>query len=833
VVLFCDLLFNGHVEWASLIIGIIVIIFLIAVKVINYFLRKKVKRIPLVIPGSLLALIVTTAISFLADFPERFGISVVGNTSTVFERSTNSVSLPPFTGDCIDYQLMVDPDFVLSAFLLALLIYVLSSSHARVLAKSTGDIIHNHQELIAYGMCNAIGSLFGIVPAASNISRALLQLSFGGKTQLAGIIAGFVVLFFSLFSAPLFSFLPLATLAAVIIVGVDVLLLQFMDLKKFWKLSKWDVITWIVTFLSVIIVNMKIGLLIGFIMSLLIIVLRTVLPVSEALGVATEWDSITRQYESVEKLEGILIYRFQAPLHFANVAVFKSRLQKIASVQLSKQKGNFYDSDGFIPRLVRMCHNRCPTTTGCACCCGKGKKNRFHRLQGDPRFTSSPTQEGLLSDPSPEMIHQEGQKVRFRSPPETSSEHEHTSSKKPQRKTYQAFGSAENKEDLLLHRREVSYEEVVIKPRVNRSPLPRNTKDQPQLENKEVSKEEEGGAGHLVPAIIVEDVDAVTGSGDENNAENLTLDGGKMHRSTVQQVPIDVRSVPREPNYVNVECVPVKQNRNTGQQEGGDFNVTENDYYNLPRDIPQRYQKTHAGGGDGERDYYNVDHLHRGESMKRSSTLSEHSEHSNVDDLCHVPQMASIYVRHAIKRKLVHGENIGDFDDFEELSTSFVRKLEHAREHPYHTIVLDCGPISFIDSAGALLLHQLIKDLSKLGIEFLLAAPSKYFITSFERLGFCRRCSQHFIFPTIQSAVEYAMSAQRQERPLSALLEGSHDEDNPNSIGYVERHVVSNRRFDFESSFSWLGNSGSERHERSREIPSHHRSREDVFTRTV
>ena len=55
----------------------------------------------------------------------------------------------------------------------------------------------------------------------------------------------------------------------------------------------------------------------------------------------------------VEKIDGILIYRFEAPLHFANVGVFKSRLQKVSGVQLSKKKGNFADSDGFLPKLLR------------------------------------------------------------------------------------------------------------------------------------------------------------------------------------------------------------------------------------------------------------------------------------------------------------------------------------------------------------------------------------------------------------------------------------------------------------------------------------------------
>ena len=55
----------------------------------------------------------------------------------------------------------------------------------------------------------------------------------------------------------------------------------------------------------------------------------------------------------VEKIDGILIYRFEAPLHFANVGVFKSRLQKVSGVQLGKKKGNFADSDGFLPKLLR------------------------------------------------------------------------------------------------------------------------------------------------------------------------------------------------------------------------------------------------------------------------------------------------------------------------------------------------------------------------------------------------------------------------------------------------------------------------------------------------
>lgn len=61
----------------------------------------------------------------------------------------------------------------------------------------------------------------------------------------------------------------------------------------------------------------------------------------------------------VDAVEGVLIYRFQAPLHFANVAVFKSRIQLASGVQLVKRRPSPRESDGFLPRLFRGVSQHC------------------------------------------------------------------------------------------------------------------------------------------------------------------------------------------------------------------------------------------------------------------------------------------------------------------------------------------------------------------------------------------------------------------------------------------------------------------------------------------
>ena len=285
---------------------------------------------------------------------------------------------------------------------------------------------------------------------------------------------------------------------------------------------------------------------------------------------------------------------------------------------------------------------------------------------------------------------------------------------KPRRKTYHTYGGDSNTEALLSHRKVASYEDVVLKPKPIKTEATQDpdSGEEPGTvvqENKESEDTGEVVSGSMTSTTSVEDDVPNAVDGDTMSKE----DGHPSQRTHVYEevkLPHKVK-MNREPVYVNVETIPFRPKR---YLDGKDNEVGQRNYYNLPLVMPGRHVSRHTLGGVSlnadDKDYYSSDHLQVPEEDRQSGTTA-HSEHSNDDDLCQVPRLPNISVKHLIKRKLVQGEEIDDIAQFEELSASFVRKLDHTTDHLYHTIILDCAPISFIDSAGALLLHKVLMNI--------------------------------------------------------------------------------------------------------------------------
>jgi MFS superfamily sulfate permease-like transporter len=128
------------------------------------------------------------------------------------------------------------------------------------------------------------GSFFGSFPTAGALSRTVLQDATGGNTQLVGLFSSVIVIFVILLLGSLFGPLPSAALAAIVVVALKGLYFQLRDIYKFYKLSLQDMLIWLVVFFSTLLIGLDIGLGIGVLFSLVLVMFRTVLPYSPALG---------------------------------------------------------------------------------------------------------------------------------------------------------------------------------------------------------------------------------------------------------------------------------------------------------------------------------------------------------------------------------------------------------------------------------------------------------------------------------------------------------------------------------------------------------------------
>ena len=93
------------------------------------------------------------------------------------------------------------------------------------------------KELLAYGLSNSISSFFQCFPSAGSLSRSVLQESSGGKTIITGVVSSIILAIVIAAIAPIFEPLPMACLAAIIMVSLKGLLLQVKEFKVYYRIS--------------------------------------------------------------------------------------------------------------------------------------------------------------------------------------------------------------------------------------------------------------------------------------------------------------------------------------------------------------------------------------------------------------------------------------------------------------------------------------------------------------------------------------------------------------------------------------------------------------------
>ncbi|XP_019851375.1 PREDICTED: solute carrier family 26 member 10-like [Amphimedon queenslandica] len=315
-------LFSWKVSVPAIVTSIISLIILIVFDLINRFLKKKVTKISIYIPGQLIVVILATGISYGANITD---LPTIEDAGGILPAQCYTPKLP--VGRLIG-------DVASEAFIIAVISFVINISQAKLMAQKNSYSIHPDQELFAYGIMNIGGSLFRSFPTAGALSRTVLQDLTGGKTQLVSIIASFIVLLVMLAIGFLFNSLPNAAVAAIVVMALKGLFLQVRDIRRYYYIHWPDMLVWLVVFLSTLIIGLDLGLGIGIFFSLFTIIVRTILPYSPHLGEANQWsypiDTADNEYDEndfkVRSIPGCYIYQFNAPIYFANCNVFRSRL---------------------------------------------------------------------------------------------------------------------------------------------------------------------------------------------------------------------------------------------------------------------------------------------------------------------------------------------------------------------------------------------------------------------------------------------------------------------------------------------------------------------------
>lgn len=237
------------------------VLFLLGVKeILEPRLRRHYKSLKC-LPSELILMAFLIFTSWFWQWHANFHIKIVGYIPT---------GLPPIKPPRMDLM----PFIVQDSFTIALVSFAMNLSLVQLYARHHKYKIEPNQELFALGTTNIISSFFSCHPCASSISRSAVQTNLGCKSPITPIFGCAIVLSVILYFAPVLYDLPRSTLSCIIVVALKGIIGQVRDFRENWRLSKPDAITWLITFVSVIVLGVVYGLVIGIVSSLLMIFFR-------------------------------------------------------------------------------------------------------------------------------------------------------------------------------------------------------------------------------------------------------------------------------------------------------------------------------------------------------------------------------------------------------------------------------------------------------------------------------------------------------------------------------------------------------------------------------
>lgn len=276
------------------------------------------KRSVIPVPAELIVVIIGTVLSTYYGLAANYHLSTVGT----IEKGLPGIELPTFS---LMHLIAVD------SFIIAVIAYIITVSMALIFAQKLNYEIDPNQELLAQGAGNLVGSFFSCMPFAASLSRSAIQQTVGGRTQLAGVVSAGILIVVLISISPVFHLLPRCILASLIIVALKGVLFQVKDLIGIWKLSKMDGIIYISTYLTVVLVEIDVGLAVGVTVSVIIIFIRSMRPYICRLARLPNTDIYVdpSRYSKVDDLNGICIIHYAGGLNFANRGCFKEKVYKL------------------------------------------------------------------------------------------------------------------------------------------------------------------------------------------------------------------------------------------------------------------------------------------------------------------------------------------------------------------------------------------------------------------------------------------------------------------------------------------------------------------------
>ncbi|AQH03915.1 transporter (plasmid) [Burkholderia sp. KK1] len=297
----------GQANWMSFAIG--------AGSLALILLLKRFDKVP----GILIAVVLATLCVTAFDL-DRFGVKVLGPIPQ---------GLPAFS-----LPWLSDADFVrivLGGCAVALISFADTSVLSRTFAARASRRVDPNQEMIGLGVANLATGFFQGFPISSSSSRTPVAEAAGAKTQVTGIVGALAVAAVLLAGPNLLRYLPTSALAAVVIAAA-IGLFEFRDLKRIYRIQQWEFWLSICCFVGVAVFGAIPGIFIAVVIAVIEFLWDGWRPHYAVLGRVEGLRGYhdLKRYPHAAQIPGLLLFRWDAPLFFANAELFQRRVIEAA-----------------------------------------------------------------------------------------------------------------------------------------------------------------------------------------------------------------------------------------------------------------------------------------------------------------------------------------------------------------------------------------------------------------------------------------------------------------------------------------------------------------------
>ena len=322
----------ANIDWTTLAVGLAALAIII--------LTPKVSRR---LPGALIAIILVTVATTLIP-----GVDV----ETIGDRfGSLSTDIPQPHG--FELNMATINLLLPSAFTIAILGAIESLLSATVADGVTGNRTNSNTELIGQGMANIIVPFFGGIPVTGAIARTMTNITNGGRTPVAGLVHAVVLFLIFLFLMPLINLIPMACLAAVLIV-VSYNMSGWRTIRSIFHNPKSDISVLAVTFLLTVIFDLTIAIEMGLLLAI-ILFLRRVMENTEIKAYSGQLDvdegTELSHHEVLNVNPGVEVYEIDGPFFFGVATKFDELMRNTIGRKplvriIRMRKVPFIDSTG-------------------------------------------------------------------------------------------------------------------------------------------------------------------------------------------------------------------------------------------------------------------------------------------------------------------------------------------------------------------------------------------------------------------------------------------------------------------------------------------------------